>query len=129
MCEKEGYLRAGGALVAETQGMTFGNLLFGGIIGLAIDAGSGAMHEYPAAITVALLPAEFESDTARDAFFDRRAADVEGNAAEAIEKMRGHCDEYNRGKCEDAVAEIESSRDAELATIETQRASAVIAAE
>jgi hypothetical protein len=32
--------------------MAFGNIIFGGIIGGAIDAGSGAAYDYPPLITV-----------------------------------------------------------------------------
>ena len=38
--------------------MTFGNILFGGIIGVAVDASSGAMNEYPSSVTVRLIPEE-----------------------------------------------------------------------
>jgi len=43
--------------------MAFGNILAGGIIGVAIDAGSGAAYDYPSIIRVELgrtraLPAE-----------------------------------------------------------------------
>ncbi len=34
--------------------MAFGNILFGGIIGGAVDAGSGAAYDYPANIVVHL---------------------------------------------------------------------------
>lgn len=55
-CVKEGYADAGGALGSDFQGMTFGNILFGGLIGVAVDAGSGAMHEYEPLIHVELSP-------------------------------------------------------------------------
>lgn len=39
---------------SSTKAMAFGNILFGGIIGGAIDAGSGAAYDYPSIITVEL---------------------------------------------------------------------------
>jgi hypothetical protein len=38
--------------------MSFGNILIGGVIGAAVDAGSGAMHHYPPPIVVVLPKAE-----------------------------------------------------------------------
>jgi hypothetical protein len=36
--------------------MTAGNVVFGGIIGLGVDAASGAMNKYPDIVTVAMTP-------------------------------------------------------------------------
>ena len=43
LCKKAGYLDAEGAMASEFQAMTFGNILFGGLIGVVVDAASGAM--------------------------------------------------------------------------------------
>ncbi|MGH7102245.1 MAG: hypothetical protein ACREFJ_07590, partial [Acetobacteraceae bacterium] len=37
---------------SSTKGMAFGNILFGGLIGAAIDVSDGAAYVYPALITV-----------------------------------------------------------------------------
>jgi hypothetical protein len=50
-CEKDGY-EPGIATVRSTAGMVWGNLLFGGLIGLAVDAGQGAGYDYPSLITI-----------------------------------------------------------------------------
>jgi len=47
-CVKEGFLDAVGRVGSKFQAMTFGNILFGGIIGIAVDAVSGATAEYEA---------------------------------------------------------------------------------
>ncbi len=39
---------------SSVQVMTAGNILAGGVIGLAIDAGTGAMHQYPPNVSMAL---------------------------------------------------------------------------
>jgi len=36
--------------------MSAGNVVFGGMIGLGIDAVSGAMNKYPDLVTVAMIP-------------------------------------------------------------------------
>src|SRR3546814_7416283 len=73
-CKKEGFFETAETLDSEVQGMTFGNILFGGIIGVAVDASSGAMNQYPSSVTIALVPESFTSTTARDVFFDSASA-------------------------------------------------------
>lgn len=51
-CEKEGMPAGIAAVKSSTKPMAFGNVIFGGVIGAAIDAGSGAAYDYPALITV-----------------------------------------------------------------------------
>ena len=41
---------------SSTAAMTAGNLLVGGVVGLAVDAGTGAMNYYPANVAVTLTP-------------------------------------------------------------------------
>jgi hypothetical protein len=53
-CEKEGMQTGIAAVKSSTKPMAFGNLIFGGVIGAAIDAGSGAAYDYPSLITVIL---------------------------------------------------------------------------
>lgn len=40
---------------STTKGMAFGNILAGGLIGAAIDMGTGAAYEYPSMIIVPLI--------------------------------------------------------------------------
>lgn len=53
-CEKTGFQAGMGVLKSGTQMMTAGNLILGGVVGLAVDASTGAMNDYPEAITVTL---------------------------------------------------------------------------
>lgn len=53
-CEKEGHAAGVTAAKSATKGMAFGNILFGGIIGAAVDVGSGAAYDYPSIISVEL---------------------------------------------------------------------------
>ena len=57
-CEKEGFQDGRGVLTSGFEAMTLGNLIFGGIVGVAVDAGSGAMNDYPSSIVVTLPPVE-----------------------------------------------------------------------
>lgn len=51
-CAREGFEPGITSVKSTTKGMAFGNILVGGIIGAAVDAGSGAAYDYPPVITV-----------------------------------------------------------------------------
>ncbi|HRP95585.1 MAG TPA: hypothetical protein PL143_04990 [Rhodocyclaceae bacterium] len=53
-CEKDGHEPGITAAKSSTKGMAFGNILFGGVIGAAVDVGSGAAYDYPSIISVEL---------------------------------------------------------------------------
>ncbi len=53
-CEKAPYAPGLTTVKSTTKAMAFGNILFGGIVGAAVDAGSGAAYDYPSLITVEL---------------------------------------------------------------------------
>lgn len=47
-CEQAGHLPASGQAISRINGGMVGNLLIGGLIGVAIDSGTGAGFDYPA---------------------------------------------------------------------------------
>lgn len=51
-CLKKYHDRSHIVVKSKTKGMVFGNLLFGGLIGGAVDAGNGAAYDYPSQIVV-----------------------------------------------------------------------------
>lgn len=51
-CTKDGYSEAKADIAPTFQATTVGNVLAGGIIGVAVDAASGANYEYPSPIAV-----------------------------------------------------------------------------
>ncbi len=55
-CVKQCYTSGVGVLASETEIMTAGNILFGGLIGLGIDAASGAMNKYQPGVEIAMTP-------------------------------------------------------------------------
>ena len=55
-CEKPGYGRGTAVVKSSTKGVAFGNIIAGGVIGAAVDMGSGAAYDYPSLITVSLKP-------------------------------------------------------------------------
>ena len=52
--QAESKKRAVGVIKSEIEAMTASNIIFGGIIGLAVDAGSGAINVYPPTILITL---------------------------------------------------------------------------
>lgn len=53
-CTRPGHADGVAVVPSSVQGMTAGNILAGGLVGVAVDAGTGAMHQYPQAVTVTL---------------------------------------------------------------------------
>jgi len=51
-CKKSGEQPGIATVNSATKGMAFGNVLAGGIIGAAVDMGTGAAYDYPPLITV-----------------------------------------------------------------------------
>jgi hypothetical protein len=51
-CEKENSEPGLATVKSVTKPMAFGNIIFGGVIGAAIDTGSGAAYDYPPLISV-----------------------------------------------------------------------------
>ncbi|MCE9521866.1 MAG: hypothetical protein K8S25_05475 [Alphaproteobacteria bacterium] len=55
-CKKEGYQDAFAVIPSNFEGWTVGNLIFGGIVGVGVDAATGAMNDYPNAFQVPMTP-------------------------------------------------------------------------
>ncbi|OAN50146.1 hypothetical protein A6A04_01680 [Paramagnetospirillum marisnigri] len=52
VCKKEGYRDGAAVATSNLEGMTWGNIVFGGVIGVGVDAASGAMNKYPPTINI-----------------------------------------------------------------------------
>lgn len=63
-CQAPGYRDDTRVLSSEFNGATAGNILLGGLIGIAIDAASGANYSYPESVQLTLEPACAEDDAA-----------------------------------------------------------------
>lgn len=120
-CVKEGFLDAVGRVGSKFQAMTFGNILFGGIIGIVVDAASGATAEYEANVAIRMTPAEFPSIEARDKFFDVQRETFVTQATQVKERISSMCQPPD---CERQLALAADEEKAGLARIEMQRQSA-----
>lgn len=57
-CTKECYQDGAAVIASYTEGMTAGNILVGGVIGLGVDAASGAMNHYADDTQVIMSPVQ-----------------------------------------------------------------------
>lgn len=130
VCSKNGHFDGMHVLSSTFQNMTFGNIVFGGFIGLGVDAASGAMHEYPDNVTVILIPKEFSSEQVMAAFFDRQVDRINADADEAVSQVRKSCatEKLSVKECNSLVARIDAERNAQIGRLQTQRAAAEVEA-
>ena len=123
-CKKQGYLDATASLSSSVQGWTFGNILIGGVVGLVVDAGSGAMHEYQPEVLVKLLPEFFESEESRDAFFNTWRTEVMSRSESAKAEIASKC---SKDQCEKLLKKADEKAREALTEIESSRKRATIA--
>ena len=117
-CKKSGYTETSGDIPANFEGWTVGNVLIGGIIGFAVDYGSGALNSYEPELLIKLTPEKFASAEDQTDFYEKWRADVLQNSAKAkiaASKtcVKEQCDEISKRidkETEQALAGIESNR-------------------
>lgn len=136
-CVKEGFVDATGSVGSKFQAMTFGNILFGGIIGIVVDAASGATAEYEPTITIRLTPSEFADAAARDRFFDEQRDTFVAQAKQVRARISEKCQSGGRASgagsmgvaspnCDDQLRMADEEEKSGLARIEAQRQTARI---
>jgi hypothetical protein len=112
---------------SQFSGATIGNVIAGGLIGIAVDAASGANTFYPSQVNVVLQPSLFADEATRDAFFARRRERVEKRTHDELTMLRYQCSSKPREFCEADTARLNARRDKELAEIEARRIAARVA--
>ncbi len=125
-CERESYETSVAQLSSEFTGYTFGNLLLGGFIGVAVDAASGANSQYPDSITVIMVPNEFDSEDHRDRTYDKLKRQLQEQSDSLAANKRDKCAKGAEKSCEEQAKAIEEARDEELEALEERRLRAVI---
>jgi hypothetical protein len=120
-CTRPGYSPGLASVASQMQGMTAGNILIGGFIGLGIDAASGALSQYPTNVTVILPPEDFATQVERDAFFATRIAETHRLFGERSAAARGSCPPGSAPNCDAALASLAAERDTEVARLEALR--------
>jgi len=125
-CKADGYRTTTAELDTSMDGWIVGNLLFGGLIGVAVDAARGAGQKYPPQLTVLLDPEAFDSVAARDDWYDRRRRDLEEKWESAIQQLESKCARDKTELCGNKVKEAEAQRDQEIEELERRRTSASV---
>jgi hypothetical protein len=123
-CDRDGYLPAEGVIESKFQGMTFGNILFGGVIGVIIDASSGASNNYDDGVLITLIPEGFPTTEKRDNFFDKMETDFLAGYDVIVAKINEKCEAGDT--CESQLKGAGEKRDTKLAEIAAMRAKATI---
>ena len=116
-CKKIGFQDSAGALASSFQAMTFGNIIFGGLIGVAVDAATGAINEYPPMVTITMVPEEFPSVAERDRFFDAMKTTFLTEADEVKQRVKQQCKE----NCDQQLKAVDDGIGPKLAEIESRR--------
>ena len=124
ICKKPGYLDASAKLASSFQGWTLGNAIFGGIVGIVVDAGSGAMHEYQPDLSLKLLPESFDSTESRDTYFNAWRAETQSQSESAKADIASKC---SKEQCEKLLKKANEKTDEALTEVESSRKRAVIA--
>ena len=124
-CRCEGYQETVGSVGSEFQAATFGNIILGGIIGVVVDAASGAMSKYPESVTFTLLPLAFNSAAERDHFFDELRTTFLADYEEVVSRIKTSC---KQSECETQLKAADAARDQRLADIEQRTLAAKVAA-
>ena len=120
-CDKADHEATSSTVTAGFQAMTLGNVLIGGVIGLAADLASGAAITYPESVKVVLWPRSFPNAAARDAFFEARLADTRADFAKRIERAQGACGGATDQSCLQRVREVRNQEQEEIRRLEERR--------
>lgn len=124
-CTKTGYLDNTGKVGSTFQAWTFGNILFGGLIGVFIDIASGATSEYEPRVQITMVPQQFASIADRDAFFDRLKTMLAEETRVVRERVQQSC---QGAECQRQLDLALTEEKNGLERIEAQRNAAVIGA-
>lgn len=124
-CTKPGYLDNTGKVGSAFQAWTFGNILFGGLIGVFIDIASGATSEYEPRVHITMIPQQFASAADRDVFFDRMKALLADETRVVRERVQQSC---QGSECQRQLELAQLEEQKSLARLEEQRKAAIIGA-
>jgi hypothetical protein len=70
-CTKDCYLVGSSIVPVNTEAMAAGNVILGGVIGLGVDAATGAMNKYPDVVTVAMTATASTQSAAASSYIIR----------------------------------------------------------
>jgi hypothetical protein len=113
-------------LSSKFTGATVGNILLGGIVGVVVDAASGANNKYPERVTIVMTPIAFSNVAARDAHFDGVKKRLQDASEAELKRIRGTCNSTARELCREEEKPVVEARNRALEEIERKRLTAKI---
>jgi len=132
VCRMDGHREAAEEIDTSMDGSIFGNILLGGIIGVVVDAAAGSGMKYPDSVDLVLKPESFDSVAALDAWYERQRQRIDAKYDALLAEVPQRCtrgrsgvsaDHSSINTCdEEATAEIERLRQAELDALSIERA-------
>lgn len=75
-CTKDGYFLTAQEIIAKMNGATFGNILFGGVIGVAVDAVTKSGYKYPKTVELYLYKKHFKSQEEKDVYYQQKLEEL-----------------------------------------------------
>lgn len=112
-CTKPNYLKSETKVSSSFQSWTLGNAILGGLVGVVVDAGSGAAHEYQSTLTVKLIPESFASEGERTKFFEALRSDIAANDKLKKKDKEAHLSRIETEKSRTRIAAMNPSHGSE----------------
>lgn len=126
VCRKEGLADSTETIPSELHGGTVGNVIAGGLIGVAVDAASGANNQYRDVTFVAFAPESFSSTDERDRYFAEMSHRVSTTADAELKRVMDGCPQSKREFCTIEADRVKVARQSALDSIEQKKANARI---
>lgn len=127
-CTSPGHRALREEIQMDGNPMVAGNILIGGLIGIAVDAASGASQKFPSLVTVLLDPSEFETIAERDQWYEKRKARLLAAYQKQYLEIEGeshNCKNDIMG-CQDKLEALEQTKEANLAKLQKLRSTALV---
>lgn len=99
-CRRHGLADANVTLSPDFQAMTLGNILIGGVVGVVVDAASGAVGRYPTSITIRMAPPGGNAP----------GTPAIDNIDARIEALRTLCAPAERARCQAEIERLQNER-------------------
>jgi hypothetical protein len=126
ICDRDGYARSSEIVEASFTGATIGNVIAGGIVGVMVDAASGANNKYPERMLVVMMPSSFPDDAARDRYFNVLKERIQSKSEAEIKRINDNCSSTNREICQLESRQVAELRDKALLEVDRKRADASV---
>lgn len=125
-CSKAGLSDASDVIPSVVHAGTVGNIIAGGVVGIVIDAASGANNNYRELTIVVFAPESFETAAARDNFYRDLRRRVTAAADAEVKRVMDSCPQSKREFCTIEADRVKQAKAAALDSVEAKKASARI---